>query len=415
VTAAVITETIDPPRPVKPAFIAALTLAQVGAFLSFTPLLAILAPLKAAEIDPGQKAAILAQVSFWGAVVAGVANIGVGVLSDRTLSRFGRRRPWLLIGLIGTVASYFVIMRAHTAVDLLGGALLFQLCLNLLFGPLVAMLPDQVPHAQKGRVSAFLGLAPPAGAIAGVSVAGLLLPDEATRYGMIALLLVVSTLPLLAIARDPPTGAGVLRLAPGRLQALDFRRAFGRDFTYAWISRLLMQLAVTVFTLFALFNIQDRVHIPAGWTPEGFLSLMIVAASLVQVATSLVGGFLSDRWGRRKPFVLTAGLLLAVATLLMALGADWRVVVCAFAIFGAGFGLYTTVDIALVTQVLTSRRDAGRDLGLINLANTIPQMLAPLLGLWLVGALGVYAALYLVAAVAAAAGGGLVLGVRSVR
>jgi MFS family permease len=172
---------------------------------------------------------------------------------------------------------------------------------------------------------------------------------------------------------------------------------------------------VTVFTLFALFNIQDRVHIPAAWTAEGFLSLMIVTASLVQVATSLVGGFLSDRWGRRKPFVLAAGVLLAAATLLMAVGSDWRVVVWAFAIFGAGFGLYTTVDVALVTQVLTSRRDAGRDLGLINLANTIPQMLAPLLGLWLVGTLGVYAALYLVAAVAAAAGGGLVLGVRSVR
>lgn len=414
-TSAVIVEAIDPPRPVRPAFIAALTLAQVGAFLSFTPLLAILAPLKAAEIDPGQKAAILSQVSFWGAVVAGLANIAVGVLSDRTLSRFGRRRPWLLIGLVGTVASYFVIMRAQTAMDLLAGALLFQLCLNLLFGPLVAMLPDQVPHFQKGRVSAFLGLAPPAGAIAGALLAGLLLPGEAARYTAIASLLVVTTLPLLAIARDPPTGTGVLGLAPGRLQAIDFGRAFRRDFTFAWLSRLLMQLAVTVFTLFALFNVQDRVRTPAGWTAEGFLSLMIVEASVVQVATGLVGGFLSDRWGRRKPFVLAAGVLLAAATLLMALGSDWRLVVGAFAIFGAGFGLYTTVDIALVTEVLPSRRDAGRDLGLINLANTIPQMLAPLLGLWLVGGLGLYAGLYLVAAAAAAMGGGLVLGVRSVR
>jgi len=92
VTSAVIVEREQTSPPVGAAFIAALTLAQVGAFLSFTPLLSILAPLKAAEIDPAHKAVILAQVGFWGALVAGAANIMVGVLSDRTRSRFGRRR-----------------------------------------------------------------------------------------------------------------------------------------------------------------------------------------------------------------------------------------------------------------------------------------------------------------------------------
>jgi len=415
VTSAVITEAADPPHPVRPAFIAALTLAQVGAFLSFTPLLSILAPLKAAEIDPLQKAAILAQVSFWGAVVAGVANIAVGVLSDRTQSRFGRRRPWLVIGLAGTVASYFAIMRADTAAELLAGALLFQLGLNLLFGPLVAMLPDRVPHAQKGRVSAFLGLAPPAGAIAGVSLTGLALPNDGLRYGAIAVLLVLATLPLLVIVRDPPTGTGLLRLAPGPIRPPSIRRALGRDFMFAWLSRLLMQLAITVVSLFTLFNIQDRIRVPPGLTAQGFLALMIILASAVQVVTSLAGGFLSDREGRRKPFVLAAGLLLAAATLLLAFFPDWRVTVLAFAVFGAGFGLYTTVDAALVTQVLPSRQDAGRDLGVINLANTVPQMLAPVLGLWLVGQMGAYPSLYLVAALSAACGGALVLKVRSVR
>ena len=414
-TSAVIAEREPGLRPVGPSFIAALTLAQVGAFLSFTPLLSILAPLKAAEIDPGQKAVILAQVSFWGAVVAGAANILVGVLSDRTRSRFGRRRPWLAIGLAGTVASYFLIMRAQDTPSLMAGLLLFQLCLNLMFGPLVALLPDQVPHAQKGRVSAFLGLAPPAGAIAGVTVAGLALPDEALRYAAIALLLVLATLPLLVIVRDPPTGEAWLAFARRQAVAVRLGGGLGRDFVAAWLSRLLMQLAITVVSLFTLFNIQDRVRTPAELSAEAFLSLLIVAASAVQVATSLLGGFLSDRLGRRKPFVLAAGLLLAAATVLLAVGGDWRVTALAFVVFGSGFGLYTTVDAALVTQVLPSRQNAGRDLGFINLANTVPQMLAPVLGLWLVGQSGAYHSLYLVAALAGACGGILVLGVRSVR
>lgn len=412
-TRAALAEASVPSRPVSAGFIAALALAQVGAFLSFTPLLAILAPLKAAEIDPAGKAALMSAVSFWGAAVAGLSNIAAGMLSDRTLSRFGRRRPWLALGLTGTALSYFVIMAADAAAELIFGALLFQLCLNLLFGPLVALLADRVPDAQKGRAAAFLGLAPPIGALAGAALAGLVLPGEGVRYGVIAGLLVAATLPLLA-AREPPTGEGLFALARGPSRAAGLRRTFSRDFALAWASRLLMQLAITVVMIFSLFSLQDRVTPPAALAPEALLSLLMVGASLVQIAAGLCAGYLSDRLSRRKPFVLAAGLLLGAATLLMALFPDWRALSLAFVLYGAGFGLYTTVDLALVAQVLPSARDCGRDLGLINLANTLPQMLAPLLGLWLLGGGGGYQGLFLAAAAAATAGGLVVLKVRSV-
>jgi MFS family permease len=258
-------------------------------------------------------------------------------------------------------------------------------------------------------------LGAPAGAIAGVTLAGLTLPSETFRYSAIALLLVGATLPLMIVARDAPTGTGWLGFVRRPVGPFKVRGAFSRDFVVVWLSRLLMQLAVTVVSLFTLFNIQDRVRAPGDLSAEAFLSLMIVIASVVQVITSLAGGFLSDRHGRRKPFVLAAGLLLAAAALLLAFAPDWRSTAAAFVIFGAGFGLYTTVDAALLTQVLPSLKDAGRDLGLANLANTVPQMLAPVLGLWLVGQWRSYDSLYLVAALAAACGGTLVLGVRSVR
>lgn len=405
-----------PPRPqaASAAFVAALATAQVGAFLSFMPLLTILAPLKAAALDPANKAWILAQVSFWGALVAGVANIAAGALSDATRSRFGRRRPWILAGLTGAVVSYLLIMRAASVPGLVGGVLLFQACLNLLFGPLVALLADRVPPDQRGRVAAFLGLAPPAGAMAGALLAGLMPPQDGLRYGAIAGLLVVATAPLLLVAAETPTGPGLLRLAPRRRKGPRDLRP-GRDFAAAWLSRLLMQLAITTVSLFTLFSIQDRTPLPRGLAPEALLGLLVGLSCVMQAAASLAGGFLSDRLARRRPLVCLAGLLLAAGAAALALGTDWRLMAGAFLVFGAGYGLFTAVDAALIADVLPSAEDAGRYLGLSNLANTLPQMAAPLLGAALLEAASGYAWLYLSAAAAAAGGGLLVLAVRRVR
>lgn len=415
VSSAFLTDAAPRPQAASAAFVAALATAQVGAFLSFMPLLTILAPLKAAALDPANKAWILAQVSFWGALVAGVSNIVAGAVSDATRSRFGRRRPWILAGLVGAVVSYLLIMRADAVPELVAGVLLFQICLNLLFGPLVALLADCVPAARRGRVAAFLGFAPPAGAMAGALVAGLLPPQDAVRYGGIAALLVAATAPLLVLTPERPTGAGLLRLArPPRPEGPRGLR-LDRDFAAAWLSRLLMQLAITIVSLFTLFSIQDRTALPRGLAPEALLGLLVGVSCVMQVAASLAGGFLSDHLARRKPFVVGAGLLLAGGAAALAFGTDWRLMAGAFLVFGLGYGLFTAVDAALITDVLPSAEDAGRYLGLSNLANTLPQMVAPLLGAALLEAASGYAWLYLAAAAAATAGGLLVLAVRRVR
>jgi len=411
-SSAVIGNAPEPAR-VGGAFVAALALAQIGAFLSFMPLLSILAPLKAEQIDPEHKTQLLAHFSLWGALVAAVVNIAVGALSDRTRSRFGRRRPWMAAGVVGTVAGYAVIMQARDAAGFIAGALTFQAGLNLFFSPLVALMADRVPHAQKGVVAAYLGLAPPVGTIAGAALAAVTLPDERLRYAVIAGLLLLSVAPLLALAGERATGPHILRLTP-RTRVATQRGRPSRDLVIAGMSRLLLQLAVSVVSLFTLFNLQDRNVAPPGLAPTAFLSLLMILAGAVQMIVSLGGGHLSDHLGRRKPFVLAAGLLLAASTVLIATVPTWPAAVGAFVLFGAGFGLYNTVDTALVAQVLPSTADAGRDLGFVNLANITPQLLAPLLGLWLLADSSGYPLLYGLAAGSAATGGWLVLRLRTV-
>ena len=193
------------------------------------------------------------------------------------------------------------------------------------------------------------------------------------------------------------------------------RRRPSRDLLIAGASRLLLQLPISIISLFTLFNLQDRTVAPPGLTPAAFLPLLMILASGVQIAFSLAGGYLSDHLNRRKAFVTGAGLLLAAATLTLALVPAWPAAVAAFVLFGAGFGLYTTVDTALIAQILPSADDAGRDLGFLNLANVAPQLIAPSLALWLLKDEAGYGPLYAIAAVSAATGGWLVLRLRTVR
>lgn len=132
------------------------------------------------------------------------------------------------------------------------------------------------------------------------------------------------------------------------------------------------------------------------------------------VATVVVGGVWSDRVGRRKPFVIWSGVLMAVATAALAGWQTWPGAIVASALLGVGFGVFTSVDFALMTDVLPKAVDRGKDLGVINVANALPQVAAPALAAPIVTYLGGYPALYLVSAVIGLAGAVLVRRIQGV-
>jgi MFS family permease len=410
-----------PTIPVKPSFIAAFTLAQIGAYVSFMPLFQVLMPLKAEAIDSANKAVVLSQVAILGALTASLANLLAGAISDRTTSRFGRRRPWMVVGALGTVASYFLIMMARDVVQLMAAIVCFQLAFNLLFSALLAVLPDRVPDAQKGRVAAFLSLGHPIGAMAGVILVGGLLVSEAARYVAIGVVLLAAIAPFALGLNDRP-------LSPGERPPFHWRSFLAGfwinprahpDFALAWISRFMVLIAITLTQCYMLFYLQDALHYSAlfpGQRAEQGMALLTTVATIANVACGMLGGMLSDRLKRRKLFASGAALTLAAAMIVFSLVPSWPVVLIGFVIFGCAVGCYYAVDIALVSQVLPSQNDAGKDLGVINLANTLPQAMAPILAMWVLGPAHVnYHALYLVAAGLAAAGGLAILPIRGVR
>jgi MFS family permease len=132
------------------------------------------------------------------------------------------------------------------------------------------------------------------------------------------------------------------------------------------------------------------------------------------VVTAIVGGLWSDRVGKRKIFVIWSGLIAASALLLFALVPTWEAALAAAIILGIGFGTYSAVDFALITQVLPGAGARAKDLGVINIANSLPQVLAPVVAAGVL-ALGLgYTVLYTTAAAVSILGSVLVVRIKSI-
>jgi MFS family permease len=142
---------------------------------------------------------------------------------------------------------------------------------------------------------------------------------------------------------------------------------------------------------------------------------MILLYTVGMISTAMLGGWLSDRIGRRKPFVIGSGVLITIAASLLALWPTWSMSMVAAVLFGAGYGVFLAVDTALITQVLPAAADRAKDLGVINIATAAPQVLGPAISAPIVTHLGGYPALFALTAVVTLAGAVAVVKIRSVR
>jgi MFS family permease len=371
-------------------WIAAVAAANWGLWAALFGPIQLLLALQAEAIAPADKIAVFGWVSAAGAACSLVANPLSGALSDRTTSRFGRRLPWVALGAVGGAASLVLLSVADGVAVMLIGWCLAQTSLNAMFAALVATVPDKVPVAQRGIAGAWMGVAQTGGIVGGVAIAQLAAPDIARGYLACAAALLVATLPYLLLHGD----AKLERAPPFEWKVflqrfwIDPRRH--PDIAWAWSMRFLFNFVASVGMLYLLYFLTDivRRHDPAGDV------LMLTALNVAVLMVVMIPvGIWSDRLRRRKPFVYAAAILLAAGMAMLALIPDWTMILAAVAILGAGFGIYTAVDVAIITQVLPDAADRGRDLGVLNIANSLPQVMVPAIASLIVGLAG-YSALY---------------------
>ena len=394
---------------------ATLALANAAIWVGWYGPLQILLASQAEDFAPGagmSKETMLAWVTGAGAVVSLVATPLFGALSDRTTSRWGRRTPWIVAGSAGGAVALLLLAGASGLWTLAAGWCLVQLTLNASWAAVTAAVPDRVPRLQRGAVGGWLGAAQILGVVVGTGLATLG-GGVGWGYAACAVFTLAGVLPYVLRHPDPRLPVADRPVWSWRSFLAGFWLSPRRypDFAWAWLTRFLVNLSNSIGLLYLLFYLRDRVRYP---DPEqGVLILTAVNAAML-LATVVVAGVWSDRVGRRKPFVYWSGLLMAAATGLIALWPTWPGTILASALLGLGFGVFASVDFALMTDVLPTARDRGKDLGVINIANSLPQVAAPVLAAPIVTYLGGYRTLYLVAAVIGLAGAVFVGRIRGV-
>ncbi|MGB2567989.1 MFS transporter [Micromonospora citrea] len=409
----------EPVVPVRRNWIALIFAANLGVWMAFFTPIQVLLPQQVERIAPADKEAMLAVVTGLGALAAVLANPLAGALSDRTCLRvagreFGRRHVWTAGGALLGALALVLLARQETIAGVALGWVAAQVCFNAMLASLTAAIPDRVPVAQRGGVSGWVGIPQALGLVVGAVLVTAVVTGNAAGYAAIAVAVLVLSLPFALLTRDDPLPRA--HRPPLRLRALAASMWISPrrhpDFAWAWITRFLVQIGNALGTLYLLYFLTDGVRHP---DPEGALLVLILLYTAGMMLTAVVAGRLSDRSGRRKVFVIAAGVVMAVAALLLAVAPVWSTAVVAALLLGAGYGVYLSVDAALITEVLPRATDRAKDLGVINIANSAPQVLGPALSAPIVVHLGGYPALYAVTAAVTLLGSALVLKIRAVR
>jgi MFS family permease len=399
-------------------FISLYTLAYLGTVLVLiAPLLVTLALKVNSLVGIEQAPSSLAIVTGTGALVAMVGNPFFGRMSDRTSSRLGMRRPWMVTGLVGGSLGVLVVALAPNIPVVLVGWCTAQLSFNALLAAMVAVLPDQVPPAQRGLVSGVLGVCLPIASVSGTFLVQLFTGNQLAMFlapcaigGFFILLFAIRLKDRRLAKADKPTWS-LRELA----SSFYVNPRKSPDFAWAFASRFMFVLAYAFVTTYQAYYLLDKIGSAEADVPQQIF-LGTLAQSAVVVVASLVGGRLSDWTGRRKIFVFTASIVYGLAMFVLAIASNFNGFLVGMAISGLGFGMYMAVDLALVADVLPNKDNAAKDLGVLNIAGALPFTVAPAIApaILAIGG-GSYGVLYGFAGACAILGAVAILPVKRVR
>jgi MFS family permease len=399
-------------------FISLFTLAYMSANLVFQAPILVTLPLKVNSlVGIKQAPGSLALVASIGAFVAIFGNPFFGRMSDRTSSRLGMRRPWMVIGVVGGTLGVAIVSFAPNTPAVLLGWCIAQLFFNAMLASLAAVLPDQVPASQRGTVSGVLGVCLPIAAVSGTYIVKLFTGHQVATFLVPCATGGFFILLFAGVLKDRHLAKGDRPVWSMREFATTFyvKPRTSPDFAWAFVSRFMFLMAYALLTTYEAYYLLQKIGSAVADVPQQIF-LGTVVQGIVIVAASLIGGHLSDRTGRRKIFVCTAAIVYGLAMFALAMASNFNGFLVGMAISGLGFGVFAAVDLALVVDVLPNPGHNAKDLGVFNIAGALPFSLAPALApaILAIGG-GSYGVLYAVAGVCAVLGAGAILRVKGVR
>ncbi len=407
----------EAPTKVNGLFLTLFGLMNFGLYLTVMMPALFSLPYKVQLLAPDDKAVTLGMVAAIGAVVSIITGPVAGVLSDHTRSRWGRRRPWLFGGILVVLVGSITVALAPSVAILTVGWVIVCIGGAGTGAAITPVVAERVPEPQRGTVGAIVGVATQLGGVLGYTIGGMLTGNLVLLFALPVIVLGVFALIYSLVY--PDSTAPVEHTTVGEtFKLLIFNPLTHRDFSLVWVGKFLMQTALAFLTTYQLYFLADRL----GFTAEEAgqkLALVGGIGILVTMGFAVGSGLLSDRLRRRKAFILTASVLTAAGLTLMAFTDGFGLFFAAVMFVLGAAGMFGATDVAMASDLVPEREQAGRWMAIYNLAATLPGALAPLIGssLLLLGdpAGGNYTAMFLTGAVIALGTGFVTFFIRGVR
>jgi MFS family permease len=341
------------------------------------------------------KGRTLGNILLAGALVSMLIAPLFGAISDRTLTRFGRRRPWIVIGTLMNVVGLFGLIYFPRPNDMSSLPLYILAFMwvefwnNVATAPFSALIPDVVPVDQRGSASGWYGLMNMLGNVVG-GVVGILFTrngvlDIASVYYFIGGIMLLGMIGTVIFVQEPK----VTRIPPpfklGAFLGGILDPFKDHDFRWVFWTRFLMVMGTFTVQEFLQYYMKDVIQVfslfgrTMAENAESAVSFFILALLVGALISSLIAGVASDRYGRKR-IVYISSALQGITPIMLILFRSFGLTVGMGVIFGLGYGAYTAVDWAMASDVLPSEDDYARDMGVWHVAMTLPQVVATPIG-----------------------------------
>lgn len=361
-------------------------------------LLPVVIPARVEELVPlaelGTRQGILLGL---GASVSAVLQLTIGFISDSTESRFGRRKPYIAVGLAVSIGAILYLVGAVSYWNLVFAYFLVQIFLNTASVPYQSLMPDLVPEKFHGRAAAMMGIFDLSGKLIGLIISAMVVggilfsktiagkPDYTVLAVLYCLLLVSLGALVLSKAPNYPATNTVrwlrIRFSENHNNVMQFFRELLRfefrsspDFLKLALSRTFILFGYYTFIFFIYRFAKTNLNV--GEHRE--LAAVLLAAIIIgAVAGNIAGGYLCDRIGKRR--VIYMGMAISIALMIpLIFSTNIREAIYFGAVLGIGWGAFIAADWAFAFTLIPKERTA-RYMGLWDLTALAPQMVAPLI------------------------------------
>ena len=312
-----------------------------------------------------------------------------GALSDRARNPKGRRRRYLIAGMIGTSVSLALLLPFGAGSSILLYALAIvnlQFWWNWVCGPYAGLIPDVVPRHEQARASAWMNIMSILGTFTGNGIAFFLFVagrPAAAVAGLIVVNLVCLALTLTQVHEPPAAGAGKPLVLGPFLRSFWLSPGEHRNFYWVLVTRLFANLGVWSVLTFLAFYLKDVIGIEE---PGEVLPLFLGLGALLGIPVSLAAARLAERYGIVATVRVTGWMMAAAASgaVLIAFLPYLALIAPVFLVYFAGWGAYQAVDWALALRVMPQSETTGKDMGIWHVALVLPQILGPVVTGWII-------------------------------